>query len=576
MLNRILSNISLAQIVGVFLLLTAPILFAPFFADDFFHLLLLHPHSPLPQAHDGSLFGLFSIIRNDDGYRQLLMLNGALPWWTGESFYFTFWRPFTELTHWLDYQLAAQNSVFAHLHSLFWFVALTYLLARFLMRLGLDKKLIVLVCLIFVLNGHHAATIAWVANRNALIAAFFALAALFWHVLWREKQDVKYLALALVSLLLAALSGESVVAFGGYFFAYAIILDREGAKKGFLAILPYGVLMLAWLAVYQTLGFATSGSVQYINPISETSAFLMAVLERLPVFLFTSFSALPTEIYPLAQLVDATIARWLWLAMLGAVLLLVMGLLNLLKEQKLVLFGFVAASISIVPFCSLINQDRLLLIPSIGYSLVIAIVIDQILIKRRVSGKMPQFKRLLAYTFVALHLILAPVYLLVASKLIHQSAKDTLNLLSSAPLQVENLEEKTVVIVEGSVLHSALLKPLLFLQGKPMPEQVFLITDFGSPFEIERVGDNRLRVTREKGFVYRFEQYFRDIQKEPFRDNMSITVGELVVQLVETTEDHRPEIIEITLQHPIGSYIFIRETNQAFELLDWQSFTSQY
>lgn len=366
MLKRVLSQFTLAQIVGLFLLLTSPVLFAPFFADDFFHLLLLHPESPLPKANDGSLFGLFSIIRNDEGYRQLLMLNGALPWWTGESFHFTFWRPFTELTHWLDYQLAAHNAAFAHFHSLLWFVAVIVLLAFLLSALGLSRELVILTSLIFALNGHHAATIAWIANRNALIAAFFGLLALYLHVLWRQNLQARYLFLALCSLLIAALSGESAVAFGGYFLAYALILDKQGAKRGFIAIMPYAALMLIWLTVYQSLGFATSGSIQYINPFSETIAFASAVAERLPVFVFASFSSLPAEIYPIAQLINPKLGSWVCLLMIAAVALLFVGLIDLIRRQKFVLFAAVAATISVIPFCSLISQDRLLLIPSIG------------------------------------------------------------------------------------------------------------------------------------------------------------------------------------------------------------------
>ena len=148
------------------------------------------------------------------------------------------------------YQLFAGNPFPAHLHSLFWFLLLSVVVAKLMQRtISAEKSLLILFMAIFLWDGQHVATMGWVANRNALIACFFAMSSLYLHILWREEQKVHYFLLAMAALVFALLSAEVAVSIGVFLFFYSILLDPRGAKQGFISLLPYLLIVVVWFCV---------------------------------------------------------------------------------------------------------------------------------------------------------------------------------------------------------------------------------------------------------------------------------------------------------------------------------------
>lgn len=563
-IKHLSERLTTVQLLTLFALLTCPMWFAPFMADDFFHLMLLADKSPLPHIRDGSLWGLFSFIHQDPDYRQALIHNGVLPWWVSDKFYFIFWRPLAEISHKLDFILAPYSSVFAHIHSIAWFLALALLFRQLLKELKLNTQLIFIAFFIFLFDGHHAAVIEWIANRNALMSAFFMLLALLLHHHSSKQQAIFYTLLALASLALGLFSGEAALAGGGYFFAYALLLDRRGFLRGFAAILPYLVLVLVWMAIRSQLGFGADGSVLlYIDPLVQPQEFLQALLTRLPMTLFFLFSVLPAETFPM-MLFFGDKAVWIYFCIAMAfVLFLFLICFRLLKHQATIQFFLLGAVISIIPFCSLITQDRLLLIPSIGTSVVIAYLIQQGVFythKHLANGRQKLLK-FTSYTLLITHMVIAPVYFFIAGITVSNAALNQQHKI----LAVEEVKEgQTVIIAKGALLSSALFKVVRTFEEKIVPEQVLLLSDFSRHLTLERLSESDFILTRTEGFSYLFEQSFRDIQKEPFAIGDELITASVKLSVLEINESGQPVKLQVSLLQTLDNYLFLNEEERAF------------
>lgn len=554
--SALLRYLTIEKLIAVFLLLTVPMLFAPFFTDDFFHLLMLSDKPPIPHPDDGSLWGLFSFIDNSPEARQYLMQQGVLPWWTGENFYFKFWRPVAEITHRVDYTLAPGVAAFAHAHSSLWFIALCLVVYKIYGRLAVNGHLAFLALIIFMLDSSHAPTIEWVANRNALIGACFAALSFYCHILSRDRNAPGFYLFAVLWLVLALLSGESAIAIGGFLFAYAVCLDKQGPLKGFITLLPYAVVVVLWYLQYKTLGYGANGSaIHYVDAASMPVEFIKAALERVPVYVFSAFGFLPAEIYPALQLVLTKPQQLLVLFFIvSSIGILALILFPLIKKDSLIQFALLGAILASIPFCSIINQDRLTLIPSIGFDLVIAMVIYRLLIKRAVLWNNTVSNKLVSVTAIMLcmfHLVLSPLFLFAASGFIHMNAKKS----QSKILQLENnaVNDTHVVIFQGQVTQSALLKPVRMINGLNYPESISLLSNVKGELEIKRISENGLSIKRDIGFVEGFEQSFRDLAKLPFIEGDTVNLKNMDIVVREVNASGQPLRIECYFKYSLDS-----------------------
>jgi hypothetical protein len=88
--------------VGIILSLSA--LDTGLVADDYIHRAKLLGQWLSPDT-DASLWGLFSFIEGTPEQVLAFKETGFGPWWMFEEFpaRIAFWRPLTEITHWIDY-----------------------------------------------------------------------------------------------------------------------------------------------------------------------------------------------------------------------------------------------------------------------------------------------------------------------------------------------------------------------------------------------------------------------------------------------------------------------------------------
>ena len=94
------------------IIISIPSLQVGFQADDFVHRnkLLKKYKTDVPK---GSLFGLFSFTSGDANTTKEYINKGVLPWWSSHSMKIKFWRPVTEISHYIDYKLWRNSISFA-------------------------------------------------------------------------------------------------------------------------------------------------------------------------------------------------------------------------------------------------------------------------------------------------------------------------------------------------------------------------------------------------------------------------------------------------------------------------------
>lgn len=343
------------------------------FMDDYLHQALLEGFKDLGS---GDRWHLFTFASGKPEDMQPLIENGPFPWWTLPTLRFSFLRPLAALVANVEHVLIGENAPLMHLHSIAWYVALIAVVTRLYRRALGSSPVVPLAAVLFALDDAHAIAVGWVANRNALIATVFALLAVLAHVRWREDGWRWGLPLSVVAAVLGLAGGESAVAALAYLGAWELTRGPGGAVGRAKALVPMALVGLAYVALYSSSGSGAAGSEIYIDPLREPLAFL---------------SRAPAKALALtgAEFLGATADLWMvkvalrpLLVVAGVIaLLVVVGLLRALwrtlseTERNGVRWLSLGAALSVVPVLATFPLNRLLLMPSVGGSVIVAAVL---------------------------------------------------------------------------------------------------------------------------------------------------------------------------------------------------------
>ena len=243
----------LFPLVAVFLAvaLASPALQLGYVLDDKVHQVMLRSDLPFPD-HVDPVWGLFAFMDGTSHRNLTFMDSGMFPWWTDVHLRAQFLRPVTALTHLFDHAMAPENAFFAHVHSLLW-LAVCVLLAGILYGRVMGSVAAGLATLMFAVEDAHGMPVAWLANRNALVALAFGLGSIVLHIDGQERNRAWARVLAPVCFLLALLSAEAGVGAAAYLAAYALLMPQPWWRVGaldrwsrVLSLAPYAVVGLAW------------------------------------------------------------------------------------------------------------------------------------------------------------------------------------------------------------------------------------------------------------------------------------------------------------------------------------------
>lgn len=521
-------------------------------ADDHIHQVILRGADALPSLERDAL-DLFTFAPGDPEQNFRMMRRGILPWWTDPHAKLAFFRPITSATHWLDQLLWPGTPWLMHAQSLVWFW-IGILGVRSLYRRVMGPGwLSTLALLLYGVDDARGAPIAWIANRNALVAAAFAIWAVVCHVRWRQTGWRPGAIVAPLLLLFGLLGGEAAVGMAAYLLAFAITVDPAKGWGRRLSTLggPIAVIV-GWRVVYRLLGYGATGSGIYVDPLGEPARFVAKLLERaLPLSL--SQLAMPWSEWWLAYPIVFPAMKWvvgaLAIAVLGATVVFVRPLW---RRDPTVRFWAAGAILSLIPLGTTFPSDRMLLFVAVGAFALVAHLFAEALARwESEAATLPW--RALPYAIVGVHLVVAPLtYPLRARGIV--AVRQSLELAYRSVPKDPRLSEQTLILVNPPADPYAAYVPIMRAAfGDPVPEQQLWLATGDSAVTVERVDDRTLRVTPEKGFLRTYSEWMLRSPTHPFHVGDEIEVGAACIDITRVTSDGRPAETLTHFDRPLDS-----------------------
>ena len=281
--------------VAAAVVLSLPSLPSGWYLDDLVHRAQFLEVGPLT---DGSnmTHRMFDFVSGDPGQLLAYKELGVAPWWAADELALRFWRPLSAFTHVVDYAFWPDSSFLMHLHSVAWLTLLvmaTWLLYR---RLISAAWVAGLATLLYALDDAHGIPVAFLANRNALVAATCGVLCLWLHDRYRRDAWRPGAWLSPLAFLAALLGGESGIGVAPYVFGYALFLERRPGLSRFVTIAPHVVLGMGWLMYYKASGYGTLGSGFYLDPLGEPIEWLSQFVVRAPLLLLGQWFVPPAAL----------------------------------------------------------------------------------------------------------------------------------------------------------------------------------------------------------------------------------------------------------------------------------------
>jgi len=540
------------------IVLTLPALGMGLVADDYIHRAMLLGQWPWP-AEDASLFGLFSFLDGTPEQIRALMEAGFAPWWMLEEFQarVAFWRPLTELTHWVDYQLWAETPWLMHVHSLLWFGAVIWVIARLYRKIIGDVWVAGLAGLLFAINGFHGAIAELLCHRNTLIAAFFGGLALLAHVRWRQDGWRPGAVWGPFCYMLGLLSKESALAIGAYLFAYTLFLDQDRIRRRVTGFLPYVVLALGWYLTYRHLGFGARGIMEvYIDPGSDPLLFVSALIRRIPMLLLGQFTGIAADLWAAGEfLLPGNVV--IWCVAVVVVVLAIIGLIlsPLFRRDAVVRFWFVGLLLSLVPMCAVFPSSRLLFFSGIGAMGIIARFLvswieQPVWLPARQLWK--RSARVLCLLFVVIHLILSPLTLQVLNIGLGIFNRSIHQFVSTMPYD-EDIPQKTVVFVNPPIepVVGAFISQVRAAKGYPVPARTWSLASGELPLTITRIDERTVDIECKRGLLQTIFGHLLRGSSHLMHVGQRIVLPGMSVEVLALVDNWQPSRARFTFAVPL-------------------------
>lgn len=526
------------------LLLCAPALFIGRVLDDMFMRLVMDGQARaigLAATPDD----LFRFCDGDPARGAHLIRQGALPWFADPSIKLAFLRPIASALHRLDYALFPSSPAAMHAHSLLWLALLVLLVARLHRRFAAEPWVVGLGAAFFALDDAHGVPVAWTANRNALVAVSFGVAAL--HAYDRGRRDgARASAIAGPLLFLLALSsGEAAIGMSGYFVAHALLVDRAPVRARLRALAPYALALIAFAATYRALGYGARGSTLYVDPARTPGRFVAALLERLPALAAGALTPLSSDF---SVLLRAPLARAGWVALCVLAVAPIVALAwPVLRRDRAAAFFATGAALSLVPVAATFPNDRLTLACGVGLSAALARVVAWARGAIVVEGAPSPSRRAawLGGALLIVHGVVAPLQLPMKV----WSMKLSGRVAEAASYPPALLEGRQVVVVSAPSLFGCTYVPMVMRErGLRLPASMACLASSAEHVDVLRDGEASIVLRPARGFGRPlFDELYRS-DEHHLRVGDRFALGGCVLEVIELDEAGRPTAARATFE----------------------------
>ena len=542
MLNK---PVILSMVLAAGVLLFLPALNSGFMLDDYYQLAHLEDFDRIPQA------GPLSIYTFADGKMNTLPApqGDVLPWWAVDHLKINFFRPLSSVLHHVDHAVYGRNPVGFHATNLLLWALVLLMVVLFFRKLGAPAVVLV-AGLFYAMDEAHVINIQWVAARHGLLGVIFSVAALSWYHRWRSGGGLGALAGVLGLTFLGLASSEVAVGVVFYVVAYELCLAEGSVRTRLGAVAPVIVVVFAYMAFYLLAGYGAQGSAYYISPLDRPVDFMIQALGvRIPYLMMGALSTVPADLslHPAARQ-----ALWPLLLAWGSFAFFALLLLPHLLRDRFARFMALGGFLSLLPQMSGWPQDRLLILPTVGFAWALGSAVVDYLGRFRRKEPRRCLLVIAAALLILVHGLVAPVQTAVNSYKLAGWMRWMDDTAATAEVPGEEENRNARVLLLNGPEHGIYFPAIRWAQGRELPAGIWVIS-------VVR-GDHTLTRTGEKSFSLETDPpgFLAGPWELLLRENSDLEAGERFVRGVLEVEiaevaDGQIRKIEVTIDLPLDS-----------------------
>lgn len=541
----------------------------------------------LAEDRQGGIMHAYSLFNGDTDRTLRLIDKGILPWWTSLNIKNSFWRPVSAVFISLDYTFWPSSSQMMHLHTLIWFVLLAIVITMFFRIIIGNNWASGLASLIFIVGGVHPMLVIWLANRYTLITLIFSLLTMIFFIQFlKEKSNYFYIA-ALCSFLISLLSGESGICVIAYVFSYLLLVDKQQIKQKIKVFIPFIAIIFGWRLIYVLLGYGVKGSSLYHDPLVEPVLFIGQVILRLPEMI-GEFLLLPPFDVSLTFSPQSVVTLSVILFIIVSVFLITC--FPVYRRNSLAQFFLLSMVLAFIPLCAGHPESRRNSIAIVGGIGFLAMLLYQL----KSSDILKQGKKNKAcYYFIIVIFIFMHGFIgsmnLISSIFIFPTQKYEFEKIADFGSDISINNKNVIVLGAKQDFLVGWQLPGLFVNNRPVPNKLRILTPDTEPCIIKRIDSNTLRVEAQGGYCkppgpidyvkgrdkkqisidnlyYRMQQAM--FQDGYIKEGSTINLSDVTIKVTALTPDDRPYVVDFCFKNDLG--------NPNNLILSWNSKLKKY
>jgi hypothetical protein len=491
-----LGALGFVLIAALAVLLHWPSLRSGLAADDYLQRAMLDHEYPVPRG----AWDLYSFLRKP-GELAILMDAGIAPWWSHPELRLSLLRPVSSLLLCIDHRWLGLNAFQQHVHSMAWLVAFVFAYQLFVRRfLSLGPALIATAVMAF--DATAVAPVAWICNRTSLVSASFGLVAMWAYLRYREDGWKRGAFVAGGFFFLALAAGEYALCFVPFVLAFELLVPKDAwlvrLRSSLLVLVP----AVVYLALHKLMNYGAAGSNAYVGPFDSPVEFTLGAIARVPALIASELLLLPAEAVYLSILVRSK-ELWTTVFLLGVIALLFLGTMRRAEPRLRRHLGMCALGmlLALVPLAGTVPSVRLLLVPSIGGSVLIAAMIWDTfsrLAESETRKRVRTWGRVLAALPLALqHMVFSPTYTYQSSKGWRDIVGGIRKKHIEAEIDDEQAKDQEFFLLNAAGDIATLIYPpwVRHHRGSPLPRRWFVLAIAIRPLKAVRVSDDTLELS---------------------------------------------------------------------------------
>jgi hypothetical protein len=545
------ANRPVALVLALGVLLNLPGIVSPYWLDDFVQRAMVRGTFPSPR----SPLDLYNFVTDED--HALLLDRGVLPWWSHPHLTIRFFRPLASALRWLDLKIS-DNPLLQHAHSIVWW-ALAVLAARALYKRSLSPRATVLATAVFALAPCHVTPIAWLANREVLLALVFGALGVGASSRFRAEGGVKHALLAVLWFTIAMTTGEYALAFGGYVLVETMLEPVRNARR-VLTFATFAVPAFALLVVRRVLGFGNAGSGFYRDPFTQTWEFVLGMPRRMARIQIDAWLSSDSS-----WVMD--VSWWVVaLAMIPLVIALYLTLRRPIAEQpaaaRRASIAFLLGSLlSMVPLVGVAPSQRLIGIVMLGIAPVVAVVLERAWfevgeLRPRQHGAFGVLALLLGF----FQLVHAPLTTFFMSRLFHEVSTSFVDRANELRTRSGGDPLHARIVIARASWEIVLFLPFALRPDGRLPAHWWVLSL--SPHALlVRTGPRTVEIVVPRGrgyFPTGPNDLFRN-EEDPLHTGDQVHVPGLLATVEQTGGETRPSRLRFTFDDSLDSMLWLAD-----------------